>query len=175
MVDGLLAEKADFYLDYGDSFLVSGTGFPWIDYPDRTQLGKAGVPSLEGVVKLSVHAPRAAPTVEKLRAAAGAAVEVCAHADGVVDVTSAGATKAAALSALLAGQAAARARTVAFLGNDLNDQEMLGLADVAVVVGGGLPGLERAGHVRRVRAEDTDVAAVLHDVTRRSREDRDVG
>ncbi|MER5931767.1 HAD hydrolase family protein [Streptomyces sp. NPDC002054] len=161
VVDGLLAEQADFYLDYGDSFVVSGTGFPWMDYPDRAQLGRGEVPSLEGVVKLSVHPPRTADAVAKLRAAAGPALEVCAHADGVVDVTCAGATKAAALAALPGTDT----HPVAVLGNDLNDQEMLGLADIAVVVGDGLPGLERAGHVLRVRAADADVAAVLRDLT----------
>ncbi|GHI41566.1 HAD hydrolase family protein [Streptomyces violascens] len=171
VVDDLLAEQADFYLDYGDSFLVHGSGFPWMDYPDRAQLGQGEVPSLEGVVKLSVHAPRTADAVAKLRAAAGPALEVCAHADGVVDVTCAGATKAAALAALSVARPDARTHAVAVLGNDLNDQEMLGLADIAVVVGGSLPGLERAGHIRRVRAADADVAAVLRDVTSRTRED----
>ncbi|WP_053922281.1 HAD hydrolase family protein [Streptomyces chattanoogensis] len=180
MVDGLLADGADFYLDHGDRFVVCGTGFPWMDYPDRVQLDPAEVPflervSLEGVVKLTVHAPGTTDTVEKLRAATGPALELCAHADGVVDITCAGATKAAALAALTAVPTGERARTVASLGNDLNDQEMLGRADIAVVVGDGLPGLERARHVRRIRATDGVVATVLSDLACRTYGERGDG
>ncbi|AHH96657.1 hypothetical protein GCM10010174_40090 [Kutzneria viridogrisea] len=155
VVGELTAEGTPFYLEYGDRFAVSGAGFAWMDYPDRCAL--PAEPELAGVVKLVVDAPEPPWGAARLRELAGPGTELCPHTDGVIEVTPVGVSKATGLAALLGGPA----DPLVVFGNDLNDQDLLGHADMAVVVGDGLPGVERAGHVRRVAAQDGAVAMAL--------------
>lgn len=159
VIDTLQDEKIGFYLEYGDRFVVSGGEFEWMDYPDRVRLAADERPSADGVVKLVVDG---SGQVARLRALAGPDVELYAHASGVVDVMPAGVSKAAALAEL----PGISKRLIVALGDDINDQEVLGQADVAAVVGEGLPGLERARHIRRVPAADAEVGEALQELVR---------
>jgi hypothetical protein len=156
MVHALRTADVAFCVEYGDRFVVShDEAFPWMSYPDRSVLPRGEEPALEGAVKLAVSA--AGVWLDGFRGLVGRDVELSRHASGVLDATPAGVTKAAGLAELLAG---ARPTVVAF-GDNTNDQELLGRADAAVVVGERLPGLERAGHVHRVPASDEAVASAL--------------
>lgn len=155
MVSTLLVERTPFYLEYGDRFAVSGDGFGWMDFPDRQRL--PADPVLTGVVKLVVDAPEPPWWAAQLRELAGPAIELCPHVDGLIDVTPSGVTKAAGLERLIG----ANAGPLVVFGKDFNDQDLLGHADMALVVGDGLPGVERAGHIQRVAARDAAVAMAL--------------
>lgn len=159
VIDVLRDEKVGFYLEYGDRFIVSGGRLGWMDYPDRVRLAADECPSTDGVVKLVVDG---SDQVARLRALTGPDVELYEHASGVVDVMPAGVSKAAALAEL----PGISERLIVALGDDINDQEVLGQADFAAVVGEGLPGLERAKHIRRVPAADAEVAGTLRELVR---------
>ncbi|MFC5931786.1 NUDIX domain-containing protein [Cryobacterium sp. TMT1-3] len=157
MIACLRAEAVPFYLEYGDRFVVSGGGFSWMAYPDRAEYSPDADPDLATVIKLVVDSQDSALWICRLRDSAGDDVEICLHAGGVIDITAAGVTKAKPLDLRMN----ANGSVVVAFGNDLNDQELLARADVAFVVGIGLPGLERARHVRRVSADDAAVATAL--------------
>ncbi|MBG6064446.1 HAD hydrolase family protein [Micromonospora ureilytica] len=154
-----------YWVDFGDRFQVRGGGFPWMSYPDRIDLEAGEEPECHGAVKLAVDTVGDETLLNGLRDLAGPGLELFPHAGGVLDVTSTGATKALALSVILP---AVHGPVVAF-GNDANDQILLAEADRGVVVGDGLPGLEYAGHIGRVAAVDTSVAAMLRAAVARAR------
>jgi hydroxymethylpyrimidine pyrophosphatase-like HAD family hydrolase len=156
IVDALVAAGADFWVDYGDHFLVSRPeAAPWMDYEDREALIAGTRPSCEGVVKLSIlDWP---DCQSEVRQAIGAGCFTCLHEDGTLDVTAVHASKEQALTRWMGEQ---RPQLVAF-GNDLNDQLLLAMADHAYLVGSGIPGLHRADHVSRIEANDEAVSHAL--------------
>ncbi len=159
VVGQLRAAGEPFCLEYGDRFVASAAdALPWMGRQDRWVLQPAGLPRLDGVLKLSVA--HADPWAPRLHALAGAGAEVYPHLTGDADVVAAGVTKARELRRLL-GAADASAGTVAAFGNDTNDLELLRAADRAVLVGPGLPGLERLAHVRRIPANEELIASAL--------------
>ncbi|WP_139417483.1 HAD family hydrolase [Agromyces laixinhei] len=149
-----LGADAAYCLDYGDHFVESRPGaLPWMGTAARVVAPIDGL-RLGGVVKLCIEdgAPRARELVELT---AGRA-EVFPHMSGDADVVAAGTNKANGLARLVGP-----GDTVLALGNDLNDLELLRSADRAIVVGRGLPGIERLEHVTRVPAETRRIAAML--------------
>ncbi|MBM7831065.1 hydroxymethylpyrimidine pyrophosphatase-like HAD family hydrolase [Agromyces cerinus] len=148
------AVDAAFCLDYGDGFVESRPGaLPWMGERARRAMPEGG-PRLDGVVKLCVA--DGAGRAPELTALAGGRAEVFPHATGDADVVAAGTNKANGLARILADD-----DVVLALGNDLNDLELLRSADRAVVVGTGLPGIERLGHVVRTPADIGRIAATL--------------
>lgn len=154
VVEFLRSRQTPFYLDRGDRFFVYGGGFPWMDYADRLDVASSETPVVGEVVKIAIDTPDPDRLLSDLRSHAGPEVEICAHEGGVLDLTPAGLSKATAITELGIHELVA-------YGNDLNDQDMLGRADLSVVVGHGLPGIDRAGHVERVAPDDASVAAAL--------------
>ena len=152
----LQAANAQFWLDYGDHFVVSSASVaPWMAYPDRRNLAPGETPQALGVVKLCVlQSERWLPELQALTANQE---QLFPHEDNSLDMIAFGVSKATALAALL-GET--RSTVVAF-GNDFNDHDLLGWADRAVLVGHGLPGLDRAGHIRRIESNDQGVADAL--------------
>lgn len=156
LVAALAAAGADFWLDYGDRFAVSSAeAAPWMAYPDREVLGAAAARHFVGVVKIAVvDAARWEALIEPCLGAEAAA---CVHEDGVMDIMAAQASKEEALRRCLGDEC----RPVVAFGNDLNDQVLLGMADRAFLVGSGLEGLHKAGHVTRIEADDATVGRAL--------------
>jgi hydroxymethylpyrimidine pyrophosphatase-like HAD family hydrolase len=156
LVGALTPVGADFWLDYGDRFAVSRPeAAPWMDYSDREVIGEGVTPSFEGVVKLSiVDWPRWREAIEM---ALGPGSIACVHEEGVMDITAAEASKEKALIRCVGERSAV---VVAF-GNDLNDQLLLAGADRSFLVGSGIPGLHKAGHVVRIEADDETVSNAL--------------
>lgn len=157
MLAELRSAGEDFCLEHGDHFTASSAdALPWMGSDRRITLCPGEQIPMDGVLKLSIaHADPWAPRLHML---APHDVEVFPHLTGDADVVAAGVTKALALDRLLAG---ADRSTVTAFGNDANDLDMLREADRAIVVGSGLPGLDRLGHVRRIPADDTIIAEVL--------------
>ena len=164
IVEHLDRDGISYWADYGDRFHVRGGGFPWMNYPDRIDLPAGEQPEWRGVIKLAVDRADDETLLNRLRDLAGPGLELFPHVGGILDVTSAGATKARTLSEILP---AGHGPVVAF-GNDVNDQILLAEAALGIVVGDNLPGLERAGHIVRIPAEDTSVAAALLEVAGRA-------
>lgn len=155
IVDELRADDAEFCLHRGDDLVASSaTALAWMAECDR-QIAGSHVPT-EGVLKICVaDAERWLP---RLRELTHGRAELNPHAiNGDVDVVTRGVDKATALDRLLGPD---RPRIVA-LGNDLNDATLLAAADVAIVVGGGLPDMDWMPHVRRVRSHGGSVGAAL--------------
>lgn len=163
MIAELRAAGEDFCLEYGDHFVASrADALPWMGVRHRRVLARSESPDLEGVLKLSIT--RADPWAPRFHDLAGARAEVYPHLTGDADIVAAGATKALGLRRLLRAVPVAvpgAAPVVAAFGNDANDLDLLRGASRAVVVGDGLPGLERLAHVTRIQAESALIAATL--------------
>ncbi|WP_198663851.1 HAD family hydrolase [Jiangella endophytica] len=158
MVADLVAADADFCLDYGDRFVASRPrALPWMGRYRRHVLGPAERPSVHGVLKLSVA--HADPWAWRLHTAAPGRSTVYVHTTGDADLVAPGVGKAGALRDLLGDDA--RAAFVTAFGNDANDLELLRAADRGFVVGAGLPVADRLAHLRRLPADDGQVAAAL--------------
>ena len=146
--------------------LVSGFAHePAWDEPHHIPPGSAAGPAeellAEPVVKMLVKAPGSDPAA--LRAAVSRAVGRSATAtwsvDGLVEVSAAGVTKAAALARVCAGLGVDAADVVAF-GDMPNDLPMLEWAGTSYAVANGHPSvLEAADHV--VPGNDEDGVAVV--------------
>jgi hydroxymethylpyrimidine pyrophosphatase-like HAD family hydrolase/8-oxo-dGTP pyrophosphatase MutT (NUDIX family) len=156
LVDVLIAAGADFWLDYGERFVVSRPeAAPWMDYSDREVLIEGCRPSCEEIIKLSVIDW---PLWQGLVAqAVGEGCVVCLHEDGTADITAVQGSKEQALVRWVGD----RTYPLVAFGNDLNDQLLLAIADQAFVVGSGIPGLHRAGHVARIDPNDEAVSSAL--------------
>ena len=158
MVTELRRAGEDHCLDYGDHFVASSTdALPWMGSTHRTVDGRDRMPSLDGVLKLSIA--HADPWAPRLHALAGDRAQVFAHLSGDADIVAAGVTKATALQRLINSQDIPPFITA--FGNDSNDLDLLQAADRAFVVGPGLPGLDRLAHVDRVKAHEFLIARTL--------------
>lgn len=155
------AHREPYCLEYGDHFVASAPdALPWMG--DRARAVAARARPAPGVLKVAVA--NGAGQVDRLRALVGGAGVVLPHLTGDADVVPRGADKADGVRRLVAGLGFRP--TVLALGNDLNDQRLLREADRSIVVGDGLPELDRHSHVRRVAASPRAVAAALHGASR---------
>ncbi len=143
-------------LEYGDHFVASTPrALPWMGTRHRRLLPRGLAPRLEGVLKLSVASAEAAHA-----AVVGVpGLTVLPHATGDGDVLARGVGKEVAVADLRR-----RGERLVALGNDANDRGLLGAADAAYLVGGGLRDLDLLPHVRRVPAVSDAVAQVLRTV-----------
>ncbi|WP_067432695.1 HAD family hydrolase [Nocardioides jensenii] len=144
LLDRLDRAGAGWCAEYGDHFVSRDPrALPWFGGRHRRVLRNGEAVQLEGVLKVSIDDARAGAA-----AADGlSGVVALPHATGDLDVIAAGVDKSVAVAGLSSSGAADLA-----VGNDLNDLAMLRAARRAVVVGDGLPSLDREAHVRRVVA-----------------------
>lgn len=156
ITDYLRSMKADFWVEYGDEFACSNSSMaPWMNYPERINLAPEARINCNGVVKICIF--ETTKWLSPVQDLVCDSVQIIPHNNGVFDIVASGVTKARSVIELLKNTR----NTIIAFGNDLNDQELIGYADRAVLVGDGLPGLDKAGHVRRVAANDYAVAKAL--------------
>lgn len=155
-LEALRCAKVDFWLDYGDRFVVSSeSAAPWMAYPDREVLDELTPPCMDEVVKMCVIG--ADQWADPIRQVLSSRSAICVHEDGSFDVTAADASKDQALLRSLDGS---RPFIVAF-GNDFNDQTILAIANRSFLVGSRAIGLQFAGHVTRLSADDAIIEGRL--------------
>lgn len=158
IVAELITAGADFCLDYGSHFLASSpAALPWQGTTERVQLDpEQALRHRAGVLKVSATSSR--PLI--IDAVLQERIELVQHERrGDLDIVARGVNKATAVQRLYGVGV-----PVIALGNDTNDRELLLQADHGVVVGNGLPDLDRHRHLRRIPPTDTAVAAALRQV-----------